>query len=135
MLISKFAIEIHDEYGRFIEDNPIDFLRMVARKTVWGNEGSLYAISKALNLNLYIIAVDNRNMGIISSVFKYYTETAEVSRQLTLINEINCHFVAAHSKLSQPMVFEQRFLKENITVHSCNLNSLFARMMSSKFNT
>ncbi|CAG5109286.1 Protein of unknown function, partial [Cotesia congregata] len=60
-LLSRGAISVQDEDGLNIPDPKIDdFLRIIARDHVWGNEGSLYAISDALKIIVVVIGVASK---------------------------------------------------------------------------
>lgn len=78
-----------------------DFLRMVARENVWGNNGSFYAISTALRINVVVIGVDRVTHTIVN-ITKYAPINTRSTIPITLINELNWHFIAAHRKSNSP---------------------------------
>ncbi|KAH0563763.1 hypothetical protein KQX54_006060 [Cotesia glomerata] len=95
-LVFKGVIGIKDKYNNFMPTpKVIEFPKMVAEKGKWGNEGSLYVISTALNLNIVTICIDSTT-GELTSIIKYSPETAKSYTPLTLINIIGTHYVAAH---------------------------------------
>lgn len=68
---------------------------MIAEKRKWGNEGSFYAISKALNINFIVISVALSTNEILS-ITKYTNQTVKSNIPLIIINIPNTHFIAVH---------------------------------------
>lgn len=95
-LVFRGAIEIKDEYDNFIPTPKIiEFPKMIAKKGKWGNDGSFYVLSKALNLIIVIIVI-HRFTGELMSIVKYIPENVKSNTPLIIINIEKTHFVAAH---------------------------------------
>lgn len=101
-LISRSGISVKGKDAReMVQPNLDDFLRMIARERAWGNEGSLYDISDALKLIVIIFGVDMSSYKIIN-INKLIPNNLKSLIPLTLVNEINHHFVPAHRKTNPP---------------------------------
>lgn len=120
-LINRGSFSVQDEYGNNI-DHPrlYDFLKMIARERVWGNEGSIFAMSDALKVIIIIISID-RKTHENDTITKYVPNTTISSIPLTIINETQWHFIAAHRKLDSS-IFDKE-IWQNIRIIQIKIDS------------
>ncbi|CAF4797915.1 unnamed protein product [Pieris macdunnoughi] len=77
-------------------DNPEmdDLIRMIATERVWGNEGSLIAISHALGIKLLAFNI-NGLQALLTSIIDYGPLNVDYSKVLTIMNTDYSHFYAS----------------------------------------
>ncbi|KAL5948462.1 putative Bracovirus protein MdBV-6-2 [Microplitis demolitor] len=125
-LITHGAFSVEDKNNLLMMRPKLDdFLRMISREGHWGNEGSIYAMSDALNIIIITMSV-MKETHEKSRICKYLPNIKYSLVPFTIINGVNWHFIAAHRKFESP-IFDEKTWQDvrivEIRVNSHNIHS------------